>query len=153
MDEMKAGSPEATLRPLQDRHLHAISRIHVAACRLAYRFMDWNYPVGAVLEWYEGKAREWDWARVAEVEGTVAGFIVMRGSHIDQFFVDPPGQGRGHGSALFAAALERGLRPLTLDVFEENRPARRFYERRGFREVGRWFNEQDRAVQLRYALD
>lgn len=152
MDAGKTRGLVTNLRPLQDADLDAISRIHVAACRLAYRFMDWNYPVGAVREWYEGKAREWDWARVAEIEGAVVGHIVMKGTHIDQFFVDPPRQGRGYGSALFAAALERGLRPLTLDVFEENGPARRFYERRGFREVARRFNEQDRAVQLRYAL-
>jgi putative acetyltransferase len=82
----------------------------------------------------------------------VAGYIAMKGTHIDQFFVDPLDQGQGLGSALFVAALDRGRRPLTLDVFEANHPARRFYENRGFRERERWFNEQDGAVQLRYVL-
>lgn len=140
------------LRVLEQRDLDAISRIHVAACRVAYRFMGWNYPQATVREWYEGKVAEWDWARVAEERGTVLGYIAMKGAHIDQFFVDPRQQGQGHGTALFAAALARSGRPLTLDVFEENRPARRFYEKRGFRQIDSWFNEQDRAVQLRYEL-
>lgn len=152
MGESEASTYRTTLRPLQGSDLDAISRIHVAACRLAYRFMDWNYPLGAVREWCEAKSTGWDWIRVAESEGAVVGYIAMTGAHVDQFFVDPSWQGRGHGSTLFATALDRGLRPLTLDVFEENHPARRFYERRGFRQVSRRFSEQERAVQLRYEL-
>ena len=49
-------------------------------------------------------------------------------------------------------AMDRGLRPLTLNVFEDNVPARQFYERHGFRERERWFNEWDGAVELCYAL-
>lgn len=152
MEEAKLGNPAMTLRPLTGADLDALSAIHVAACRVAYRFMDWDYSVAEVREWYSGKAGHWDWARVARQEGRVAGYIAMTGSHIDQLFVEPPVQGRGIGSALFAAALDRGLRPLTLDVFEANLPARRFYEKRGFRERERWFNEQDQAVQLRHVL-
>jgi GNAT superfamily N-acetyltransferase len=152
MDDAKRDSSPMTLRPLRSDDLDAISRIHVAACRVAYRFMNWDYSVAEVREWYSGKVEEWDWVRVAELSGGVAGYIAMKGGHIDQFFVDPPRQGRGVGSVLFATALDRGLRPLTLDVFEANLPARRFYEKRGFKERERWFNEQDRAVQLRYVL-
>ena len=39
---------------------------------------------------------------------------------------------------------------LTLDVFEENRLARRFYERHGFREVSRYLNQQEAAMELLY---
>lgn len=141
------------LRPLGGGDLDAISAIHVAACRIAYAFMDWDYSLAEVREWYAGKLDEWDWGVVAEQEKGLAGYIAMSGRHIDQLFVDPSAQGQGVGRALLAAALGRGLRPLTLDVFEKNRPARRLYESRGFREAGRWFNEQDGAVQLRYELE
>lgn len=140
------------LRPLRRTDLDAISVIHVAACRIAYAFMDWGYSLAEVRAWYAGKLGEWDWAVVAEREAGVAGYLAMSGQHIDQLFVDPPAQGAGVGGTLLAAALGRGLRPLTLDVFEANLPARRFYGRRGFREVDRRFNEQDQAVQLRYEL-
>jgi ribosomal protein S18 acetylase RimI-like enzyme len=140
------------LRPLRSADLDAVSAIHLAACRVAYRFMNWDCSLAELREWYSGKVAEWDWAQVAEHRGLVAGYIAMKGTHIDQFFVDPPLQGQGIGAALFAAALERGLRPLTLDVFEANRPARRFYGKRGFREVERRFSEQDQAMQLRYEL-
>jgi ribosomal protein S18 acetylase RimI-like enzyme len=48
--------------------------------------------------------------------------------------------------------MARGIRPLTLNVFAENRPARAFYERHGFGEASRWFNTQDKAIELRYVL-
>lgn len=152
MSDSRQGRPVPTLRPLDVRDLDAISHIHVAACRIAYRFMNWDHPVAAVRGWYSGKVAEWDWVRVAAHGERVAGYIAMKGWHVDQFFVDPPLQGQGIGSALFTAALERGLRPLTLDVFEANLPARRFYEKRGFLEVERRFSEEDQAVQLRYEL-
>jgi GNAT superfamily N-acetyltransferase len=148
-----AGTLVQHLRPLVPGDLDALSRIHVAACRIAYRFMDWDYSFEEVRDWYGGKLAEWDWVRVAEQEGHIAGYVAMKGAHIDQFFVDPPRQRQGIGTTLFATALNRGMRPLSLDVFAANAPARRFYERRGFREVGRWFNAEDRAVQLRYELD
>jgi ribosomal protein S18 acetylase RimI-like enzyme len=77
----------------------------------------------------------------------------MTGAHLDHLFVSPGAQGQGIGAMLLMRVLDRGFRPLTLNVFEDNGPARRFYERHGFSECERWFNEWDRAVELRYALD
>jgi hypothetical protein len=50
-----------------------------------------------------------------------------------------------HGYYHFLTAmLERRLRPATLHVFAENRPARAFYERFGFQQVDAWWDVQDR---------
>jgi len=59
-----------------------------------------------------------------------------RFGHIFSLYVSAPSSGRGIGHRLLAGALEdlsrRGLDPVTLWVFEENTPARRFYATFGF---------------------
>jgi ribosomal protein S18 acetylase RimI-like enzyme len=58
--------------------------------------------------------------------------------HIADVVVVPGADGRGIGSALIAFAevwaRERGFAMLTLNVFTENRRARRLYEKAGFQE-------------------
>jgi GNAT superfamily N-acetyltransferase len=56
--------------------------------------------------------------------------------HVSDLVVAAGAEGRGAGSALMAAAEDwsraRGHRLLTLNVFDENRRARRLYERLGY---------------------
>jgi GNAT superfamily N-acetyltransferase len=141
------------MRQLEAADLDAISRVHWRACRIAYRFMNWSYGEDQVRRWYAGKLAEWDWGRVACVDGRVVGYLAATGPHVDQLFVDPDHQRAGIGSPLLAAMLERGLRPATLHVFALNTPARAFFERFGFRPAAAWWNEQDNALELLYRLD
>jgi GNAT superfamily N-acetyltransferase len=57
-----------------------------------------------------------------------------------RFYVEPEAVGRGYGAALMQACLDQarqaGFQTLWLGVWERNAPARRFYERWGFRRVG-----------------
>lgn len=139
-------------RPLIEADIPAISRVHRRACLIAYRFINWSYSERAVQDWYAGKFREWDWGLIAEDEGVV-GFIASSGTHIDQLFVDPDRQATGIGTALLRMALVRMPPSVTLHVFEANTPARRFYERHGFRRIGRVANVRDGAVELVYCRD
>jgi ribosomal protein S18 acetylase RimI-like enzyme len=141
------------IRPLQHVDLDGISRVHWRACRVAYRFMSWSYTEDEVRHWYAGKLEEWDWGQVACAEDLIVAYLAASGAHIDQLFVDPDHQRAGLGSALLTAVLERRLRPATLHVFAENRPARAFFERFGFREVDAWWDVQDRALNLLYRLE
>jgi ribosomal protein S18 acetylase RimI-like enzyme len=141
------------IRPLRPDDLLGISRVHWRACRIAYRFMAWCYSLDEVRRWYAGKLPEWDWAQVACADKPVVAFIAATGPHLDQLFVDPDHQRAGLGTSLLSAMLERGLRPVTLHVFADNRPAREFYEKFGFREAGAWWDEQDSAPALTYRLD
>jgi GNAT superfamily N-acetyltransferase len=88
---------------------------------------------------------------VAELDGAVVGFAAV-GPYRDQdvpapqpgcgevvaIYVLPGHQGAGIGRALLARALEQlgDLRPALLWVARDNTPARRFYERRGWRADG-----------------
>lgn len=69
--------------------------------------------------------------RAAVEDGTVAGFSLVTGTHLDMLFVDPARQGRGAGLALIEDAVARGCE--TLESFAANIRARAFYERAGFR--------------------
>lgn len=80
-------------------------------------------------------------------QGRVLGNVSLRralgwgGFFIGNVAVHPDWRGRGIASALMEAALEaisvRGGRWVGLEVRTDNQVARRFYERLGFREVGR----------------
>ena len=69
--------------------------------------------------------------RVAERDGAVIGFSLLTEGHIDMMFVDPSAQRGGAGQALLADAEAWGAR--SLECFRDNFPARRFYERHGWR--------------------
>ena len=145
---------DVTVRPLGQEDAAAVAGIHSAACWIAYRFMNWNYALEEVERWIETERMPaWDWGIVAEEKSEPIAYLAMSRQHIDHLFVLPENQGRGIGAMLFRRALDRGLRPLTLNVFEANGPARRFYEQYGFAERDRWFSETDRTVELRYGLD
>jgi ribosomal protein S18 acetylase RimI-like enzyme len=90
------------------------------------------------------------WGLIAEDDSTAVGFVAVTGAHLDQLFVDPDYQKRGIGTYMLRRALGRAPAVATLNVFEQNAPARSFYERHGFREMRRFLNENERAVELVY---
>ena len=136
-------------RPILEDDVAAIARVHRRACLIAYKFMNWSYSEDEVRDWYAGKFREWDWGLVAE-DAHVVGFVVTIGAHLDQLFVDPDYQRLGIGTSLLTAALRDVPLVATLTVFEENAPARQFYERYGFRQVRRFTNAEEGAFELEY---
>jgi ribosomal protein S18 acetylase RimI-like enzyme len=144
--------PALRYRPLAAEHIASISAVHRRVCLIAYTFMNWSYSEAEVREWYAGKFPDWDWGLVVEDATRLVGFIATTGTHIDQLFVDPDYQNRGIGTSLLTNALRR-TPAATLNVFELNASARRFYEKYGFREVGRFFNASEQAIELVYRRD
>ena len=147
---MRGGHLTLIYRDLLESDVASIAHVHRRACLIAYAFMNWAYSEDDVRIWYAGKFKEWDWGLVAEDGSRVVGFIACAGPHLDQLFVDPDCQTRGIGTFMLTAALRRAPAVETLNVFEQNAPARLFYERRGFREVERFFNASEQAVELVY---
>ena len=77
---------------------------------------------------------------VADVDGRVAGFVMVVGDEVDQVYVDASRRGTGLAAPLLAEAERRVLaagHPVAwLAVVPGNARARRFYERRGWRDEG-----------------
>lgn len=71
---------------------------------------------------------------VAEVDGTVRGFLAMRDADLNSLYVAGYAQGLGVGKALLDHAKD-GADTLELWTFQANAGARRFYAREGFAEV------------------
>jgi ribosomal-protein-alanine N-acetyltransferase len=78
--------------------------------------------------------------RVAELEGAVVGFVVARAvaeleSEILNLAVVPDFRRQGIGRQLLRDILDRHPGDFFLEVRESNEPAKRFYERFGFKVV------------------
>lgn len=74
---------------------------------------------------------QWPQVMVAERDGRIVGFSMVRDRHIDMLFVDPGVQARGVGKALLADAESGGA--ITLECFRDNSQARDFYEKHGWK--------------------
>lgn len=72
---------------------------------------------------------------VAIAEGVPVGFAALGQTTLDHLYVAPAAQSQGVGSALLASA-QASARTLTLQVFERNVAAQRFYRRHGFTATG-----------------
>ena len=76
------------------------------------------------------------WVTVAESQGRVLGFLARDAGRVHALYVAPQARGHRIGTRLIEAA-QRDCGALELWTFVANRPARRFYERRGFAEITR----------------
>lgn len=74
-------------------------------------------------------------AWVAEVDGTIAGMLVLRGDSVDHLYIRPGAQRRGIGARLLQHAKRQRPHGLRLYTFEANEPARDFYEKHGFKAI------------------
>ncbi len=159
------------LRPARDGDLPAVGALHqrsrvaayagnIGAATLTARSAD------AFGEWWVAR---WKWERethrltVAEQAGAIVGFTYVGPSEtpgaaeLYAIHVEPGHVGTGVGRALMGEALTQltgfGEPRAVLWVLEANRPARRFYERGGWRADGatRFEPVNDQPVpQLRY---
>ena len=144
-----------TLRRATVNDASAVGHIHVESWNVAYRGIMPDDVIARTDLAY--RARFWseriadpDWpVFVIEENGQRVAFCQMvpsrdpdddptRVGHITSIHVLPHLRGRGHGRALVDHVLaefqRRGFIEVTLWVLEQNSPARKFYERYGFRQ-------------------
>lgn len=121
------------IRPALAHETHLIGRI--AAVSYAHAFAGILEP--AVLAerspaFFAARFAEcWPRLRLADSFGDILGFSLVTAGHLEMLFIDPTAQGCGAGSALLSDAELRGT--TSLESFRDNTPARRFYERHGWR--------------------
>lgn len=104
--------------------------------------------------------------RVIGTPGTMDAALILlsrRGTRVARIYslvVAPPGRGRGLAQALVRDAEQhagaRGLTRLRLEVRADNHPARRFYEKLGYREIARlpgYYEDGADGLRLERRLD
>lgn len=70
-------------------------------------------------------------------DGKIMGFMGLAENMVEMLFIDPKDAGRGLGAFLITEAVKLKGKPLLVDVNEQNPAAIRFYERIGFKTIGR----------------
>ncbi len=90
--------------------------------------------------------------RVAEGKGRVVAMMALAGDSLEHLYVLPAFQGQGIGARLLDLAKRLSPRRLRLRTFQANRPARDFYEARGFVavEFGDGAGNEERAPDVLY---
>ena len=123
----------SSLRPMLESDIADILQIECAA----YAF-PWSRNI------FRGCLREDYCCRVMDVDGEIAGYAIMSmgkdEAHLLNLCVDPDRHGMGLGDQMLQFVLDFARKHKAVSTFLEVRPsneaARRFYERRGFVEVG-----------------
>lgn len=156
------------IRPLRETDSRLeISRIYEESWKSAYRgvvpqaYLD-GIPAG---RWAEVLDRAgWDTLVLTEGERLIGTSSVCASRWPDwpdfgevvSLYLLPESMGKGYGKALLAAAVKRlaeqGFQDALLWVLEENRRARRFYERAGFALAGDVMDDEIGGKPLREVL-
>lgn len=156
------------IRPLRETDSRLeISRIYEESWKSAYRgivpqaYLD-GIPAG---RWAEALDRAgWDTLVLTEGERLIGTSSVCASRWPDwpgfgevvSLYLLPESMGKGYGKALLAAAVKRlaeqGFQDALLWVLEENRRARRFYERAGFTLAGDVMDDEIGGKPLREVL-
>lgn len=155
MDEIREARPEdaQTLATVQER-------ASVAALSHIFPPELYPYPRGAILtRWIEAVADPERRALIAVSDDESTGAACVGGEWLEGLYVVPERWGTGLADALHRQALELarelGSARCHLWVLEENGRARRFYERRGWRENGetRVVEYPPNPLDVGYTLD
>lgn len=72
---------------------------------------------------------------MATTDSEVVGMMALEGEWVEQLYIAPGHQRRGHGARLLAVA-QSSRTSLALWTFESNADARQFYEAHGFTQWG-----------------
>lgn len=80
----------------------------------------------------------------------VVGMIAFNESEINQLYIHIDYQGKGLGRRFLELAKSNSKGRLTLFTFEVNRKAQHFYEKNGFRIIGRGHENEENLEDIKY---
>ncbi|MFJ7668318.1 GNAT family N-acetyltransferase [Lysinibacillus sp. NPDC097195] len=87
---------------------------------------------------------------VAIIDETVVGMIAYNDREISQLYIHLNYQGLGIGQTLLNRAKTQSSGKLTLYTFEVNEKAQRFYEKHGFKVIGRGHENEENLPDILY---
>jgi ribosomal protein S18 acetylase RimI-like enzyme len=87
---------------------------------------------------------------LALIDEKVVGMIAYNESEINQLYIDIDYQGIGIGQTLINKVKDKSSGKLTLYTFEVNESAQRFYEKHGFKVIGRGHENEENLSDIQY---
>ncbi|QCR32232.1 GNAT family N-acetyltransferase [Lysinibacillus sp. SGAir0095] len=87
---------------------------------------------------------------LAIIDEKIVGMIAYNEREISQLYIHVNYQGRGVGQVLLDKAKEQSSGRLTLHTFEVNTKAQRFYEKNGFKIIGRGHENEENLPDVQY---
>jgi ribosomal protein S18 acetylase RimI-like enzyme len=87
---------------------------------------------------------------LALIDEKVIGMIAYNETEINQLYVHIDYQGIGIGQKLLNKVKAESNGKLTLNTFEVNKKAQRFYEKNGFRVIGRGCENEENLPDIQY---
>lgn len=84
------------------------------------------------------------------VDDKVVGMIAYNDREISQLYIHIDYQGMGLGQILLDKVKEQASGKLTLYTFEINENAKRFYEKNGFKAIGRGHENEENLPDIQY---
>ena len=87
---------------------------------------------------------------LAFIEDTVVGMIAYNETEISQLYVHIDYQGMGIGQRLLDKVKAQSSGKLTLYTFEVNKHAQQFYEKNGFKIIGRGHENEENLPDIQY---
>ncbi|MEN2768457.1 GNAT family N-acetyltransferase [Ornithinibacillus xuwenensis] len=88
--------------------------------------------------------------KLAVIDDTVVGMIAYNEAEISQLYVHINYQAKGIGQRLLEFAKAKSNGRLTLYTFEVNKNAQRFYEKNGFKIIGRGHENEEKLPDILY---
>ncbi|WP_066309545.1 GNAT family N-acetyltransferase [Bacillus sp. FJAT-29814] len=87
---------------------------------------------------------------LALIDDNVVGMIAYNEREISQLYIHTGYQGMGIGQTLLDKVKEQSSGRLTLYTFEVNENAQRFYEKNGFKIIGRGHENEENLPDIQY---
>ncbi|WP_369814437.1 GNAT family N-acetyltransferase [Lysinibacillus sp. ZYM-1] len=87
---------------------------------------------------------------VALIDDKVVGMVAYNEKEISQLYIHIDYQGLGLGQILLDKVKEQSSGRLTLYTFEVNKNAQRFYEKNGFKIIGRGHENEENLPDILY---
>jgi GNAT superfamily N-acetyltransferase len=134
----------------------AVAEVFLRSFRAALPTVRLAHTDDEVCKWFAtvvvpDASRE-TWVAVSS-DGSVVGMMVLGTDMLEQLYLLPEARGAGLGDRFIELAKAHRPDGLGLYAFQVNMPARRFYERHGFRavEFGDGSGNEEREPDVRYA--
>ena len=135
------------IRKYKEDEIPKLLEIWESAALLAHPFLDTDFHEmvrKAMRDMYLPNSDTW----VYEESGIIIGFISMAKNEIGGLFVDPKNHSKGIGTSL-VNHMNQFHDSLEVEVFEENKIGKPFYEKYGFKIIKEYVMEETNQKVLR----